>query len=249
MNNKNDRPGSGSSGMKEISQMSMGGGVRAAGKPARNNVPDIRQYKKPALFVAAGLLVLVLLVVVVKALSGGRYSRKDYEDAAMLIAAMPFTEEDLETWKDGLKGCYPPEAEKVLDELYSGGESFVEMMEEMEEEDAEGCELYKEMLVSLKVSDSRMLDGEECGECEELIEKYYGAAVEIDDGCLVEVEMAPGSELEKKLEELEIDLEAVSDVRSIILVLRSGKYLGPWASSSSGLKLDEVTNLRRDLEW
>lgn len=254
MNDKNNSPG-GSSGIKDISQMTMGGVGNAAKKSPQNTMPDLRRYKKPVLFAAAGLLAVVLLVIAAKALSGGKYTQKDYEEAAMLVLQLPTTEKELDAWKDGLRDCYPSEAEEMLKELHSSGESYVELMaeveEEMEEEEAEEFELLREIMSSIKVSDSRMLDREECEECVELIRKYHDITIEIDGGCLVEMEIVLDPKLEKKLEELEIDPEELGDLEdagSVILVLRSGKYIGPWASAD-GLKLDEITSLRRDLNW
>ena len=250
MNDKNNNPG-GSSGMKDISQMTMGGMGNAAKKSTPNTMPDLRRYKKPALFAAAGLLAIVLLVIAVKALSGGKYTQKDYEEAAMVVSQMPTTEKELEAWKDDHRDCYPPEAEEMLEKFYADGESYVELMAEMEEEAAEEFELFQEVMSSFKVSDSRMLDREECEECEELIRKYHDMTIKIDGGCLVEMEVFLDPKLEKKLDVLGItpeDLGDLEDAGSTALVLRSGKYIGLWASAD-GLKLDEITSLRRDLNW
>ena len=247
MNQGNNNFSGGNSGIREISQMSMDEGVSPGKKSPLGDGWKLEQYRKPALLAAAGILALVLLVLLVKAVSGGRYTQKDFEKVATLMFKMPLSEKEMNVWKAQLEKCYPPQAEKVADELFAGMEDFVELVEEMDKDDEETMEMLnatKKLLAGLKVSDSRMLDEEECEECEELIEMKYGVSIKIDEGCLVEVRMKQGL-----AEELGLDDVLEDDSCGIVLVLRSGKYIGPWASTDGELELDEVNDLRRDLEW
>lgn len=251
--------------MRSISQMSMGNGGYSAGQSPRKNQPDLKQYGKPALFAAAGILALALLVIAVRALAGGKDRQTDYEKAALAFANLPVSEKELEKWQGRLQDCYPPEAEKVLEEWNALGEEVVDMMGKMreeiteymdlsEEEAEEFMGLLEEALSSLSVSESRMLDREECRECEELIERFHDISIPVDGGCLVEMEVDPGV-VEKILAKLEETYgEDVADglpvtdgAGEVLLVLRSGKHIGVWGSGE--LELDEVTDLRKDLEW
>ncbi|MCM1213624.1 MAG: tetratricopeptide repeat protein [Lachnospiraceae bacterium] len=161
-----------------------------------------------------------------------------YEKAAQLTVKIPTNKKDLKAWRESLEACYPPEADEVLDELldefYDSAEIIVSYLDE------ETAILLEQVVGSMKVSDTRMLNREECEECEELIEWYYDISLKIDGGCLVGMEVVPDSELEKMLDEL-------GDLDSTLLILRSGKYIGCWAFSDLGL--DEITDLGRDLEW